>query len=56
MQAEWTGGAIQRITTGDVTLHERRKAVRSNLRFQDRRVAGLGPGRSRSHRRTAPKS
>ncbi|MGW7640413.1 hypothetical protein [Streptomyces decoyicus] len=55
MQAEWTEGAIQWITTENATLKqrvrqlttdnrtldERLKAVRSNLRFQDRRVADL---------------
>ncbi|GHJ29572.1 hypothetical protein TPA0910_40050 [Streptomyces hygroscopicus subsp. sporocinereus] len=55
LQAEWTEGAIQRITTENTTLkqrvrqlttdnrtlHERLKAARSNLRFQDRRVADL---------------
>ncbi|MEC4019303.1 DUF6262 family protein [Streptomyces sp. H27-D2] len=55
LQAEWTEGAIQRITTENTTLKqrvrqlttdnrtldERLKAARSNLRFQDRRVADL---------------
>ncbi|WP_405552352.1 hypothetical protein OHQ89_01825 [Streptomyces canus] len=55
MQAEWTEGAIQQITKENTTLkqrvrqrttdnralHERLKAARSNLRFQDRRVADL---------------
>ncbi|WP_328778082.1 hypothetical protein OHT68_01400 [Streptomyces canus] len=54
MQAEWTEGAIQQITkentlkqrvrqrtTDNRALHERLKAARSNLRFQDRRVADL---------------
>ncbi|MFD5480879.1 hypothetical protein [Streptomyces hawaiiensis] len=55
MEAEWTEEAIQRITTEDTTLKqrvrqltadnrtldERLKAPRSNLRFQDRRVADL---------------
>lgn len=55
MQAEWTEEAIQRITTENTTLKqrvrqliadnrtldERLKAARSNLRFQDRRVADL---------------
>lgn len=55
LQAEWTENAIQRITTENTTLkqrlrqlttdnrtlEERLKAARSNLRFQDRRVADL---------------
>jgi chromosome segregation ATPase len=55
LQAEWTQEAIQRITTENTTLKqrvrqltadnhtldERLKAARSNLRFQDRRVADL---------------
>lgn len=55
LQAEWTEEAIQRIatenttlkqrarqlTTDNRTLEERLKAARSNLRFQDRRVADL---------------
>ncbi len=55
LQAEWTEQAIQRITTENTTLkqrvrqlttdnhtlHERLTAARSNLRFQDRRVADL---------------
>ncbi|WP_406486926.1 hypothetical protein [Streptomyces sp. NBC_01563] len=55
MEAEWTKGAIQRITTENTTLKqrvrqlttdnrtldERLKAARSNLRFQDRRMADL---------------
>jgi len=55
LQAEWTEGAIQRITTENTTLKqrvrqlttdnrtldERLKAARSNLRFQDRRLADL---------------
>jgi hypothetical protein len=55
LQAEWTEEAIQRITTENTTLkqrvrqftidnrtlEERLKAARSNLRFQDRRVADL---------------
>ncbi|MET8027708.1 hypothetical protein [Streptomyces avermitilis] len=55
MQAEWTEGTIQRITTENTTLKqrvrqlttdnrtldERLKAARSNLRFQDRRVTDL---------------
>lgn len=55
LRAEWTEGAIQRITTENTTLKqrvrqlatdnrtldERLKAARSNLRFQDRRVADL---------------
>lgn len=55
LQAEWTEEAIQRITTENIslkqrvrqltadnrTLDERLKAARSNLRFQDRRVADL---------------
>ncbi|WP_327241759.1 DUF6262 family protein [Streptomyces sp. NBC_01320] len=55
LQAEWTEGTIQRITTENTTLKqrvrqlttdnrtldERLKAARSNLRFQDRRVADL---------------
>ncbi|GAA2986854.1 MULTISPECIES: DUF6262 family protein [Streptomyces] len=55
LQAEWTEGTIQRITTENTnlkqrvrqlttdnrTLDERLKAARSNLRFQDRRIADL---------------
>ncbi|MES9592318.1 hypothetical protein ABZ776_28090 [Streptomyces sp. NPDC007076] len=55
LEAEWTEAAIQRITTENTTLKqrfrqltadnhtldERMKAARSNLRFQDRRVADL---------------
>jgi hypothetical protein len=55
LQAEWTEEAVQRITTENTTLKqrvrqltaenraldERLKAARSNLRFQDRRVADL---------------
>ncbi|MEV6123614.1 hypothetical protein AB0M23_24390 [Streptomyces sp. NPDC052077] len=55
LQAEWTEEAVQRITTENTplkprvhrlaafnrTLDERLKAARSNLRFQDRRVAHL---------------
>ncbi|MFJ9381092.1 DUF6262 family protein [Streptomyces sp. NPDC101455] len=55
LEAEWTKEAIQRITTENTTLKqrvrqlttdngtldERLKAARSNLRFQDRRVADL---------------
>jgi len=55
LQAEWTQGSIQRITTentnlkqrvrqlttGNRTLDERLKAARSNLRFQDKRLADL---------------
>ncbi len=55
LEAEWTEAAIQRITTENTTLKhrvrqlaadnrtldERLKAARSNLRFQDRRVADL---------------
>ena len=55
LQAEWTEDAIQRITTENTTLKqrlrqlttdnrtlkERLKAARSNLHFQDRRVADL---------------
>ena len=55
LEAEWTTDAIQRITTENTTLKqrvrqlsgdnrtldERLKAARSNLRFQDRRVADL---------------
>ncbi|MEV7099483.1 hypothetical protein AB0M80_42325 [Amycolatopsis sp. NPDC051045] len=55
LQAEWTEEAIQRITTENTTLkqrvrqltadnrtpEERLTAARSNLRFQDRRVADL---------------
>jgi hypothetical protein len=55
LEAEWTQDAIQRITTENTTLkqrvrqltadnrtlEERLKAARSNLRFQDRRVADL---------------
>ncbi len=55
LQAEWTEGSIQRITTentnlkqrvrqlttGNRTLGERLKAARSNLRFQDKRLADL---------------
>ncbi|MGW3041721.1 hypothetical protein ACWC9T_17175 [Kitasatospora sp. NPDC001159] len=55
MEAEWTEEAIQRITAENTTLkqrvrqltadnrtlEERLQAARSNLRFQDRRVADL---------------
>ena len=55
LEAEWTEEAIQRITTENTTLkqrvrqlttdsralEERLSAARSNLRFQDRRVADL---------------
>ncbi|WP_206062427.1 hypothetical protein [Nonomuraea basaltis] len=55
LEAEWTQDAIQRITTENTTLkqrvrqlttdnrtlEERLKAARSNMRFQDRRVADL---------------
>jgi N-methylhydantoinase B/oxoprolinase/acetone carboxylase alpha subunit len=41
LQTEWTEEAIQRLTTDNRTLDERLKAARSNLRFQDRRVADL---------------
>ncbi|MFJ2261604.1 DUF6262 family protein [Streptomyces sp. NPDC087844] len=55
LEAEWTEEAIQRITTENTalkqrvrqlttdnrTFDERLKAARSNLRFQDRRVADL---------------
>lgn len=55
MQTEWTEESIQRITTENTplkqrvrqltadkgTLEERLQAARSNLRFQDRRVADL---------------
>ena len=55
LEAEWTQEAIQRITTDNTTLkqrirqltrdnqslEERLKAARSNLRFQDRRIADL---------------
>jgi chromosome segregation ATPase len=55
LQAEWTEESIQRITTENTTLkqrvrqlttdnrtlEERLTAARSNLRFQDRRVADL---------------
>ncbi|MEU4658783.1 DUF6262 family protein [Streptomyces sp. NPDC023723] len=55
LEAEWTEEAIQRITTENTalkqrgrqltaanrTLDERLEAARSNLRFQDRRVADL---------------
>ncbi|MFF4229797.1 hypothetical protein [Streptomyces sp. NPDC001820] len=55
LESEWTQEAIQRITTENTTLKrrvrqltadnrafdERLKAARSNLRFQDRRVADL---------------
>ncbi|QMU73116.1 DUF6262 family protein [Streptacidiphilus sp. P02-A3a] len=55
LEAEWTQEAIQRITTENTALKqrvrqlaadnrsfdERLKAARSNLRFQDRRVADL---------------
>jgi chromosome segregation ATPase len=55
LETEWTQEAIQRITTENTTLKqrvrqlsadnrsfdERLKAARSNLRFQDRRVADL---------------
>ncbi len=55
LQAEWTEGSIQRITTENTTLKQRvrqlttdnrildeqLKAARSNMRFQDRRLASL---------------
>ncbi|MFI0219918.1 hypothetical protein [Streptomyces lydicus] len=55
LRAEWTEEAIQRITTenttlkqrvrqltaGNRTLDDRLQAARSNLRFQDRRLADL---------------
>ena len=55
LEAEWTQDAIQRVTTENTTLKqrvceltdesrtldERLKAARSNLRFQDRRIADL---------------
>ncbi|MFF1679450.1 hypothetical protein ACFVYG_25885 [Streptomyces sp. NPDC058256] len=55
MEAEWTEEAIQRIATENTTLKqrvrrltadnrtfdERLKAARSNLGFQDRRIADL---------------
>jgi chromosome segregation ATPase len=55
LEAEWTEEAIQRITTENTTLkrrvrqltqdtrtlEERLQAARSNLRFQDRRIADL---------------
>jgi hypothetical protein len=55
LEAEWTQDAIQRITTENTTLKqrirqlivdnrtldERLKSARSNLRFQDRRIADL---------------
>ena len=54
LQAEWTQDAIHRVTTENTTLKqrvrqltadnridERLKAARSNLRFQDRRIAEL---------------
>lgn len=55
LEAEWTQDAVQRITTENTTLRqrvrqlttdnrvvgERLTAARSNLRFQDRRLAGL---------------
>lgn len=55
LQAEWTEGSIQRITTENTTLKqrvrqlttdnrtldERLKAARSNMRFQDKRLADL---------------
>jgi chromosome segregation ATPase len=55
LEAEWSQDAVQRITTenttlrqrlrqltaGNRTLEERLQAARSNLRFQDRRVADL---------------
>ena len=55
LEAEWTTDSIQRITTENTTLkqrvrelsadnrtlNERLQAARSNLRFQDRRVADL---------------
>ena len=58
MAAEWTEETIQRISTENTTLKqrdrqltadnrtldERRKAARSNLRFQDRRIADLEAG------------
>jgi uncharacterized protein YukE len=55
LQSEWTGEAIQRVTTenttlkqrvrtltaGNRTLEEKLQAARENLRFHDRRVADL---------------
>ena len=55
LQSEWTGEAIQRITTenttlkqrvrtltaGNRTLEEKLKAARENLRFHDKRIADL---------------
>ena len=55
LQSEWTQEAIQRITTenatlkqrvrtltaGNRTLEEKLKAARENLRFHDKRIAGL---------------
>jgi len=55
LEAEWTQDAIQRVTTANTTLKqrvrqlpadnrtldERLNAARSNLRFQDRRIADL---------------
>lgn len=55
IEAEWSQDAIQRVTTENTTLKqrvrqlttdnrildERLKAARSNLRFQERRIADL---------------
>ena len=55
LQSEWTQEAVQRITTenatlkqrvrtltaGNRTLEEKLKAARENLRFHDKRIAGL---------------
>lgn len=55
LETEWTDDAIQRITTENISLkqkvhelsqdsqalNERLKAARSNVRFQDRRIAEL---------------
>lgn len=68
LQAEWAEGAIQRITTGNTTLKQcvsqlttdnrtpdvRLKAARSNLRFQDRRIATSTPASPNRHRSPDP--
>ena len=45
LEAEWTQEGVERITTENTALKERvrqlLKAARSNLRFQDRRIADL---------------
>lgn len=70
LQAEWTTDAIQQITTENTTLKqrvrqlgadhrtldERLKAARSNLRFQDRRIAELEAQLAGPHPGNLPRS